>query len=186
MLDRYLIKTEYIHLNSQLLDNLAAMKKVLILLLFPVCIFGQGDLGDVETNGSNNFKKDIKERKDLAENKQDTVKEPGEFNVVLADQRIGVLDDYVKANPLRLTGFRIQLVFGNRSTVNNAKSKFYGNYSEVSIYESYLAPNFRLRVGDFLTRLQAEEFLNSVKGYFPGAYIVNDKINVPSYLKNGF
>ena len=170
---------------TQYFNNFAAMKKALIILLFPLCSFAQDDLGEVKTI-SEKFGKKISERKTKVENKQDPVKAPGDFNVVLADERIDILDDYVKSNPLRLTGFRIQLVFGNRGTVNNAKSKFYGNYSDVSVYESYLAPNFGLRVGDFLNRLQAEEFLNRVKGSFPGAYIVNDKINVPSYLKNDY
>ena len=133
-----------------------------------------------KVNDKKDFKSEIKEQKTVNRLKK---ADSGELNVVLADERIQILDDYVRENPLTLTGFRIQLVFGNRNTVNNAKSKFYGQFSGTPLYESYLAPNFRLRVGDFFTRLQAEAFLNEVRSAFPNAYIVNDRINVPDYIK---
>ena len=188
MLVHYLINSVNALLKKGELNIFAPMKRLLVLFLLPLQIFGQTNSETDKIAVDDDHKKSIKERKELSEHRKDTTKEekPGNFNVVLSDERINILDEYVKENPLRLTGFRIQLVFGNRSTVNNAKPKFYGNYSGVTVYESYLAPNFRLRAGDFLTRLQAEEFLNQVKGSFPGAYIVNDKINVPSYLKNDF
>jgi len=156
------------------------MKHLLIILLFPFCTYAQDGLQVTKVNDKNDFKSKITEAKVKSRLKK---VESGELNVVLADERIQVLDDYVKENPLTLTGFRIQLVFGNRTTVNNAKSKFYGRFSGTPLYESYLAPNFRLRVGDFFTRLQAEAFLNEVRSAFPNAYIVNDRINIPDYIK---
>ncbi|MEM7161660.1 MAG: SPOR domain-containing protein [Bacteroidota bacterium] len=159
------------------------MKKFLIIFLFPFGLFAQEDLPVVKVNEEGEYTSKIAERKDKKIRSKDAIKKPGELNVLLADERIQVLDDYIKENPLTLTGFRIQLVFGNRNTVNKAKSQFYGNFNGTNLYESYLAPNFRLRVGDFITRLQADEFLNEVKSVFPNAYIVNDQINVPDYVK---
>lgn len=156
------------------------MKYLLIILLFPLNMLAQDGLQVKTVNNEKDFKSELTERKPKKVLKK---AENGEMNVVLADERIQILDDYVKENPLTLTGFRIQLVFGNRTTVNNAKSKFYGRFSGTPLYESYLAPNFRLRVGDFFTRLQAEAFLNEVRAAFPNAYIVNDRINIPDYIK---
>jgi len=159
------------------------MKQLLLLLFIPVALLGQDEMPVVKVNDDVEFKKGIKESKIESVMKKVKKASSGELNVILGDERIQVLDDYVRENPLALTGYRIQLVFGNRNTVNNAKSKFYGNFNGTSLYESYLAPNFRLRVGDFITRLQAEAFLNEVRSVFPSAYIVNDRINVPDYVK---
>ncbi len=96
----------------------------------------------------------------------------------IQDERIAILDDYLKTHPIKHDGYRIQLVFGSREVVSSAKSRFLSSYS-YSSYEDYLPPNFRLRVGDYLTRFQAEKGLREIKGRFPAAYIVRDKIEVP-------
>jgi hypothetical protein len=92
------------------------------------------------------------------------------------------MDDYMKANPLKHEGYRIQLVFGSRDEVSRLKSRFLAEY-DYSAYESYLQPNFRLRVGDFMTRFEAEKALKELKSVFPGAYVVPDRIEVPKTFK---
>ena len=108
---------------------------------------------------------------------EDRPAKQGEIRYI-QDERISILDDYLKTHPIKHDGYRIQLVFGSRGIVSSAKSKFVSNYSNSS-YEDYLPPNFRLRIGDFLTRFQAEKVLREIKGRFPKAYIVRDKIEVP-------
>ena len=164
------------------------MKYLVIILFLPLSFLAQDELQVVKVNEDKDFKKNILERNNLPglSSDQNGKKRPGELNIVLADERIQVLDDYIKDNPLDLTGFRIQLVFGNRNTVNNAKSTFYQNFNEIPLYESYLAPNFRLRVGDFITRLQAESELHKIREVFPSAYIVNDQINIPEYVTEDY
>ena len=96
----------------------------------------------------------------------------------IQDERISILDEYLKTHPINHDGYRIQLVFGSREVVSSAKSRFVSSYNH-SAYEDYLPPNFRLRVGDFLTRFQAEKVLREIKDRFPSAYIVRDQIEVP-------
>ena len=96
----------------------------------------------------------------------------------IQDERISILDDYLKTHPIKHDGYRIQLIFGSREEVSTAKSRFVSSYS-YSHYEDWLQPNYRLRVGDFLTRFQAEKVLREIKARFPKAYIVRDKIEVP-------
>ncbi|MFN3875143.1 MAG: SPOR domain-containing protein, partial [Flavobacteriales bacterium] len=50
---------------------------------------------------------------------------------------------------------------------------------EGTAYLSWLAPNWRLRVGDCRTRLEAERLLRDVKAQYPGSYIVPDEIEMP-------
>ncbi len=109
------------------------------------------------------------------------VVEKGEIRFI-QDESIETFNEFLKNNPPKHSGYRIQLVFGSRGDVQKAKSKFYGRY-DLPAYEDYLAPNFRLRVGDFMTKLQAEKMLSELKKSFPGAYIVKDKIEVPKTLR---
>jgi len=96
----------------------------------------------------------------------------------IEDERISTFNEYLKSYPPMHSGYRIQLVFGSKATVQSARGKYSSRYN-LRVYETYLAPNFRLRVGDFMTRLQAEKALSELKRGFPSAYIVKDKIEVP-------
>lgn len=78
-----------------------------------------------------------------------------------------------------MDGYRVQIYFGNRNTAQDKRGQFIRQYPDQSAYISYLAPNFRLRVGDFRTRLDSENFKQQIGKSFPGCYIVKDKIELP-------
>jgi len=109
------------------------------------------------------------------------ISQKGELTII-QEERIGILDEYMKSHPLKHEGYRVQLVFGSRNEVSTAKSKFLARW-DYSAYESFLQPNFRLRVGDFQTRNEADKMLADFKMSFPGAYVVQDKIEVPKRFR---
>lgn len=98
---------------------------------------------------------------------------------VIADSRIKDLNERKKESPTKMDGYRVQIYFGNRNTAQEKRGEFIRKYSDQSAYISYLAPNFRLRVGDFRTRLESEKFKNEIARSYPGSYIVKDKIELP-------
>ena len=100
----------------------------------------------------------------------------------IQEERITILDEYMKSHPMKHDGYRIQLVFGSRDEVASAKSRFLVRW-DYSAYESYLQPNFRLRIGDFMSRQEAEKMLTELRPHFPGAYVVQDKIEVPKEFR---
>ncbi len=75
-------------------------------------------------------------------------------------------------------GFRIQVVnTTDRTKAIQAKTKVYQNYPELSAYLLYQSPYFRLRVGNFLTRKEAEVYLKKLtKDFSQNIYIVNDTV----------
>jgi hypothetical protein len=78
-------------------------------------------------------------------------------------------------------GFRILAVSSNdRNKVIEAKSAIYRKFPELSSYMMYQSPFFRLKVGNFRDRLDAEEYLSGIQELFPNnkAYVVPDKIEV--------
>ena len=82
-------------------------------------------------------------------------------------------------------GFRIQLYVGReRKIVDDAKVYIYQTYPNINPYLTYSLPIYKLIVGDFLTKTDAERFLNQVKDSYPDAMIVAEKIDVKkSFLK---
>jgi len=96
------------------------------------------------------------------------------------DQRIDMLlQDYIDNK--KITGFRIQLFSGNsRWEAVKVKSDFLQKYKEeIPPHLVYQSPNFKIRVGDFRNRLEAQKNLELLKIDYPTAFIVKDDIEVP-------
>jgi hypothetical protein len=77
-------------------------------------------------------------------------------------------------------GYRVQIFYGlDRKEAFNEQSRFKGTYPKLQTYITYKEPNYYLRVGDFRTRLEAQNLLNQLKGVFPTLFIIREKINAP-------
>lgn len=78
------------------------------------------------------------------------------------------------------SGYRVQIYYGSsRAEAFKAQAKFQEKYPDIRTYISYHEPNFRLRVGDFRTRLEASKMLFDLKPWFPLMFIISEKINPP-------
>lgn len=75
------------------------------------------------------------------------------------------------------SGFRIQIFSGlDRQQANSEQSNFKSRYPNITSYISYTQPYYRLRVGDFRTRLEAEKFMNELKKYYSSMFIFSEMI----------
>ena len=73
---------------------------------------------------------------------------------------------------ISVSGFRIQIFSGlDRQQANSEQSNFKSRYPNITSYISYTQPYYRLRVGDFRTRLEAEKFMNELKKYYSSMFI---------------
>ncbi len=76
-------------------------------------------------------------------------------------------------------GYRIQISYSNnRDEVYKAKAKLYGEFTDYQSYVEYEQPSYKLRIGDFKTRLEATAALNQVITLYQGAFIVRDRIKI--------
>lgn len=76
-------------------------------------------------------------------------------------------------------GYRIQIVnSSNRDEVYNKKTDVYQNFNNHKAYIVYDLPYYKLRVGDFKTKLEARKLLEEIIAIFPTAFIVKDEIIV--------
>jgi hypothetical protein len=79
-----------------------------------------------------------------------------------------------------MDGFRIQLFSGTeRNNANQLKAKFLAAYPTVPAYLIYQQPYFKLRVGDFRNKMEAQYLFNNLSSEFNQAILVADKINFP-------
>ncbi|MEJ8758008.1 sporulation protein [Pontibacter sp. H259] len=98
------------------------------------------------------------------------------------NRKVAILMDTVASvnkNIKYAQGYRILAYNGSeRQTVMNLRKSIARRVPEVKDYLTYQQPNFRLKVGDFFSRLEAQQVLNQVSDLIPNAQIVQDQINV--------
>lgn len=101
------------------------------------------------------------------------------------DARLDKLSEFVKTGEetlegVKIDGFRIVIYFDQtKSKVEGQRAAFLSRYSEHKAYIDYVAPNYRVRVGNFRTRLEAEAMKAEILNSFPTAVVVEDRIQLP-------
>ncbi len=78
-------------------------------------------------------------------------------------------------------GYRVQIFYGlDRRETFSEQAKFKALYPRINTYITYKEPNYYLRIGDFRTRLEAQNLLNELRTNFPTLFIFREKINAPN------
>ena len=77
-------------------------------------------------------------------------------------------------------GYRIQVIStNNRTKALEAKTKIYQKFPELKSYLMYQPPFFKLKVGNFTEREEAESYMHDIMTLFPsGVYVVRDVVEV--------
>ena len=79
-----------------------------------------------------------------------------------------------------MPGYRLQLYFGSdRNHATEMKTEFQHLYPKINAYVVYQQPNFKLRVGDFKSRLEVVKFLKEIQTVYTTAFIVQDDVKLP-------
>lgn len=112
--------------------------------------------------------------------------------VVIQDNMVDSLLHYYEALRLKIMenpdsklipGFRIQIFFdsglNSSDRAKQARDAFMLTYPDIPAYISWKAPNYRVRAGDFRTRLEAENALQRIILDYPNAWVTRDEINFP-------
>jgi len=73
------------------------------------------------------------------------------------------------------SNYKIQIYNGNRSGAENARLEFRKSFSDWSTNIKYETPNYKIWVGNFITRLEADRALLKVKKKFGNAFIFKPK-----------
>lgn len=101
------------------------------------------------------------------------------------DSRIEQLEKFVRSGEeslegVKIDGYRVMIYFDqDKSKSEQQKAHFISLYDEHKAYVDYVAPNYRVRVGNFRTRLEAEKLKQEILAIFPTAIVIEDKIQLP-------
>lgn len=83
----------------------------------------------------------------------------------------------------RMNGHRIQLFSSTGpesfTKANDVQTEFLKIYPDIDSYVIHLGASFKLRIGDYRSRMEAERFYVELRENFPDAFIVRDRINFP-------
>lgn len=79
-----------------------------------------------------------------------------------------------------MEGFRIQVYVGSsRDGAQRQANMLANRFYPQPVYTPYERPYFKVRMGDFLTRREAEEVLAQVREGWPQAFVVPDRVKPP-------
>ena len=123
---------------------------------------------------------------------------PGEGKIrIMQDASIDAsLASYVPTDTLShpklsnemMKGFKIQAFVGNNQNISREEAEerqrlIRQTFPDQQALVTYDSPSWRLRVGNFVDRYQAEQFMIELKNAFPSfakeMYVVSDKIRKP-------
>lgn len=96
-----------------------------------------------------------------------------------------VMENHIALNSSKLqSGYRIRLFLDSRRGAREASllalKSFNERYPYILCYRQYVAPNFKVTVGNFRTRIEAEWFLRQIRSEFPEAFVAREKFKFPS------
>lgn len=149
-----------------------AIRFIIILMLFPIIAQSQNQ---ADNNPAPNIFKAISKSSD----NQNRI-------VIKQDDQIkSLVERYTEAKRKenRIPGYRIR-IFSNsgqtaRSNMYGEKTRFLKSFPDVPTYIEYEAPNFKVYVGDFRTKIEAFRAYKQISKEFRNAFLVPAKINLP-------
>lgn len=113
--------------------------------------------------------------------------EPGTVSIekdpdidVLIARRLELKREEAGTTRVTAEGYRVQIFSGaDREKTYQEQARFKAQYPSLNTYISYTQPNYKIRVGDFRTRLEAEKFMNQIRKSYPTLFIFQERINFP-------
>jgi len=179
------------------------MKKTLSFFLFAIIIFlginACSPSKTIGTKGEEDYNENIEDirlnytdsiKKAMIEPRQESTRPTPEgpkinaslatrysINTELDDFLVQVSDNNARNNVYQ--GFTVQVYTGNsREKANEAKNMVYSLIPESNPAISFDPPNYKVKVGEFTDRLEAQPIYSELKGNFPVVLIVPERFKI--------
>jgi hypothetical protein len=95
------------------------------------------------------------------------------------DPQIEKLLDF-KKDIRTVDAFKIQIYSGDRSGAERVKNSFSSFFNDIPASMEFNTPNYKIWVGNFTNRLEAERALVKIKKEYANAFIFKPKVNLKS------
>jgi hypothetical protein len=127
----------------------------------------------------------IKMSDDIFSSLAETGLNSGRVNVIQNDKIKVLVIRYIesKRKDGKLSGYRIRIFSDSgtsaRQRAMNERSRFVKEYPEIPTYLEYEAPNFKIYIGDFRSKLEGFKVYKQIGKEFRNAFLVPTRINLP-------
>ena len=114
--------------------------------------------------------------------KTDTRRPNAPMEALHINRRLDMVLDTIAAQNRSIRyapGFRVQVYVGTqRQEVDATRLLITQNFPELSPYLSYNQPTYKLKVGDFMRRIDAERYYSSIRRLVSSAQLQADKVDI--------
>lgn len=116
-----------------------------------------------------------------------SINQPEQLYERLNKSKQTISENSISDTENNIVGYRIQVFSDNnqrtaKSMAQSRERQITTEFSDLSVYLIYKSPSWRVRVGDFKTRGEAEQVMHEIRTKFPSfaseITIVVDKINL--------
>ena len=92
----------------------------------------------------------------------------------------------IQSGSIRSTkGYRVIIYSGiDRTKANSAKADFMRRNPGVRVYMTYALPQYKIKVGNFNTRKDADELYRQLSGIYSPCMVVPDIVEINTFHKN--
>ena len=117
----------------------------------------------------------------------DTVKTDATNGLIVRNEPylLAKLDSMYREDPPEISGFRIQVFFGNLQQAREVRKTFMELNREVPCYLIQNPPSFAVQIGNYRTQLDAYREAREYKAAYPGAIVVPARIETPQNKTGG-
>ncbi|MFD1769303.1 SPOR domain-containing protein [Sphingobacterium suaedae] len=85
--------------------------------------------------------------------------------------------DKKNAKRVQVRGFRVQIYSGSsRNDAYAVQSRFQQEYKDFGSYVSYSEPNYRVKVGDFRSRSEANSFMRELRSQYSNVFVFTENV----------
>lgn len=85
--------------------------------------------------------------------------------------------DKTKATRVKRKGFRVQIYSGpNRNEAYATQTRFRNQNKDMDSYITYDEPNYRVKVGDFTSRSEANAYMRTVRSQYKNVFVFQEDI----------
>ncbi|MEM9932046.1 MAG: SPOR domain-containing protein [Bacteroidota bacterium] len=110
----------------------------------------------------------------------------GEKVFIDAEPVLGeMIEKHKKINERTTTapGWKIQVYVGpSRSAATAAQARALRLYSHLRTRITHINPAYRVRMGDFMSKEEADLFVRDVRGFFSRAMVVGAQVEIPKFM----
>lgn len=115
------------------------------------------------------------------------VQEPCEdasVSIKQSDAIKNALENQIANNSNRkIQGYRVRIYFDNNKNARAQSESIAQAFAEAfptqRVYRNYVSPYFKVTVGDFRTRTEAQIFAEEISNRYPSVFLVKEAINYP-------